>query len=139
MFIKFIHKYSEYSLLLVAGYLPPEGSAWGRDAVGFYANVLRTVYLYNSECDAIYFSGDLNSRFGLDLDFLPGIDDICSRTIIDKSKNKHGVKLLNFLLKSKMIVYNARLTTQFDNCTFIDLAKGSSVVEYFIVLINVLN
>ncbi len=69
MVITFMHKYSEYSFLLVAGYLPPEGSAWGRDAVSFYAHVLRTVYLYNSECDAIYFSYDLNSKFGQDLDF----------------------------------------------------------------------
>ncbi len=86
MVVKCMHKYSEYSSLLVAGYLPPEGSAWGRDAIGFYAHILRTVYLYNSECDAIYLSGDLNSRFGLDLDLIPGIDDICNRNVIDQSK-----------------------------------------------------
>ncbi len=94
--------------------------------------------MYNSECYAIYLSGDLNSRFGLDLDFLPSIDDICNRKVIDKSKNKHEKELLNFLLESKMIVCNARLTTQFDNCTVIDPAKGSSVDDYFIVPINVL-
>ncbi len=46
------------------------------------------------------------------------------------------MELLNFVLKSQMIVCNSRLTTQFDNFTFIDPDKGSSVVDCFIVPIN---
>ena len=133
MVLKFTDRHTEYCFLLIAAYLPPEGSAWGRDAIGFYSHILGIIYQYSSECDTVYLTGDLNSRFGSEKDFIPGIDDVNNRHVIDNGKNKHGTALLNFLLESKMIVCNGRLNPEFDNFTFIDPARGSSVVDYFIV------
>ena len=138
MAIKFTHKQSEYCFLLIATYLAPERSLWGRDAEGFYGHILHLIFEYN-DCDTVYVSGDLNSRCGAETDFIPGVDSLEKRIILDKSKNKHGISLLNFLLDTKLCICNGRVTPEYDNFTCIEPAKGSSVVDYFLVPIDMIN
>ena len=42
--LKFVDKITEYSILLINCYLPPENSLYGRDAVGFFCTYSR-IYL----------------------------------------------------------------------------------------------
>ena len=136
--VKFIDKFTKFCFLVIALYLPPEQSTWGRDANSFFAHVLQLIYEY-SYCDTIILAGDTNSRIGSIQDFIPEVDDgVSSRTILDKTKNKHGQEMLNFLVESAMCVCNGRVTPQYDNYTFIH-SRGKSVIDYIAVPFEFLN
>ena len=131
-----LNKNTDYCVLLIAGYLPPERSPWGRDALSFYSHILTLLYQYEY-CDNVILTGDLNSRIGSEPDYITGIDDVCNRRVLDKCKNAHGSALIDFLLDAKMCVCNGRFDHQNDNWTCIKW-NGTSVVDYFIVTIDCL-
>ena len=125
------HKTTGYSMLIITCSLPPSNSTWGRDATHFYAHVLSIIYMF-SHCDMTIICDDLNSRFGMKKDFIPDIDEINDRTVLDKEDNYHGNALIEFLLDSKCCVVNGRITPEYDNFTCIR-TFGKSVVDYFII------
>ena len=73
--MKFTHKFSNFSFLLISAYLPPETSPWGRDANAFFDHVLQLMYTYH-DCDAIFMLGDLNALVANMPDVDVAIDDI---------------------------------------------------------------
>lgn len=129
--IKFTAIISQFSFVVVCAYLPPENSAWGRDASEFYSHILHLIYLYNN-VDAYVLCGDFNSRFGDKQETNIDIDNLPRRLILDKSKNMHGDCLFEFLVDGKMCIINGRLNPLSDNFTSVT-TKGKSVVDYFIV------
>ena len=133
--IQFVHKTSEYVLVVYSCYLPPENSTRGRDAQGFYSHLLAQIYM-NCDSDSIFIAADFNSRIGSLSDIINDIDTIPKRTIIDKSVNQHGHELLDFLNESKCCVLNGRFDSKNDNFTSIS-RKGKAVVDYMTVLKNV--
>ena len=132
--VKFDDKMSGYNFLVVAMYLSPEQSVWGRDANGFFNHLLGIMYQFN-ECDNIILAGDLNSKIGNMEDYIPEIDNVQPRSILDHSRNKHGQELINFLLESNMCVCNGRITPQFDNYTYVH-TRGKSIIDYIIVPVD---
>ena len=72
---KFVSKHTDFCFLLIGMYLPPEQSTWGRDALSFYAHLLKLVYEF-SYCDNLVLAGDTNSKLGAPSDFIPEIDDV---------------------------------------------------------------
>jgi len=129
--MKFIRKSDDYNFLVVALYLPPEQTSWGRDATKFYSHVLKIIYEHSS-CDNILLAGDVNGKIGDLSDFICEVDgNIRPRNSLDKTINKHGRELIDFLIESKMCVCNGRITTEFDNYTFIH-PRGKSVIDYVI-------
>ena len=116
LIMKLIHKISNVVILLCVGYLPPENSVWGRDASSFYEHLVSNIYIH-SDADYFIICGDLNSRFGNEKDFIPDIDDIMERNILDTGKNQHGQCLLEFLLETKFGVVNGRITPDNDSFT----------------------
>jgi len=137
MAVKFTHKESLYTFVIINAYLPPDNSVWGRDATGFMSYVLSLVYLYYN-CDALFVIGDVNSRLGKKSDYIEDIDNIPDRQILDETVNKHGDVFRDFLLESNMCVLNGRVTPQFNNFTSVSV-KGSSVVDYIAVPHHTLN
>ena len=136
--VKFTDKLSKFCFLIIALYLPPEQSTWGRDASSFFAHVLQLIYEH-SYCDTIILAGDTNSKIGAMQDFISEVDDgVCNRRVLDKCKNKHGQEMLNFLLESAMCVCNGRITPEYDNYTFIH-SRGKSVIDYIAVPFEFLN
>ena len=130
--LKLVNKFSSFSFILYCCYLPPESSPRGRDAVDFYAHILSELYFYE-ECDMVLICGDLNSRIGTTQDYIADIDvNIGDRVILDKTKNKHGDCLIEFLKDAKCCVINGRVTPEFNNYTFMS-HQGSSVNDYIIV------
>lgn len=130
--VKVEHKKSEYDFLLVSCYLPPEKSAWGQDATGFFAHLLSIIYSH-CDVDGVYIMGDFNSRIGSWQDFNENIDaDIGQRKITDKTTNKHGETFLEFLKDSKCCVLNGRFDSRSENYTFVQSQRGSSVVDWVI-------
>ncbi len=134
--IKFSNKNTDYCFLVIGLYLPPEQSPWGRDATAFFSHVLKLIYEFNY-CDNIFLAGDMNSKLGTAQDFVPSVDDICERKVLDKSKNKHGQEMLDFLIESKFCVCNGRVTPEYDDYTFIH-TRGKSVIDYICVPIDCL-
>ena len=129
--VKFNCKLSDYCFLVVGLYLSPELSTWGRDASGFYDHLLQLMYEH-SNADNIILGGDLNSKLGSLQDFIPDVDNVPPRTILDSTKNRHGDELFNFLMEANMCVCNGRVTPQLNEYTYIH-ARGKSVIDYFIV------
>lgn len=54
--------------------LPPERSAWGKDALFLFNHPLSQIYLC-SGAEAIYICGDFNSRIAAVDDYLLEVDD----------------------------------------------------------------
>ena len=88
--VKLTEKTTRYSIILIACYLPPERSPWGRDACSFFSYIINFIHIHSCSSDAIYLCGDLNSRLGTKQDFIKGIDMVEDRQVIDKFSNKHG-------------------------------------------------
>lgn len=97
--IQFNDKFTDFKFIAFVCYLPPENSPWGRDALAFFSHLLSQIYL-NSETDAIFLLGDINSRLGSLRDFCVDIDNIRSRDITDHTQNIHGQSFSEFLLDS---------------------------------------
>ena len=135
--VKLTEKISKYSVILIACYLPPERSPWGRDASKFFGHILNCIHIYTNECDAIYLCGDLNSRLGNKQDYIKGIDDIKDRQILDNTYNKHGEAFYEFLLDSKMCVLNGRVNSECNDFTYVS-SRGKSVVDYVVVPITII-
>ena len=126
--LKFTHKKSKYSFVVINTYLPPENSVWGRDATAFMSHLLSIVYTV-SDCDAVYCVGDVNSRVGNKVDFVEHVDDLSKRHITDHVTNSHGETFIDFLLESKLCILNGRVCPENDDYTCVKTI-GSSVVDY---------
>jgi hypothetical protein len=131
--MRFTCKTSEFKFVLFSCYLPPQNSIWGRDADGFYAHILNLMYVHN-DADMILIVGDLNSRIGQDLDMINCLDttELPMRNALDLTKNRHGESLLDFLKDGQLCILNGRLSPEFNNFTFVQPSRGSSVVDYVI-------
>ena len=51
--INLTSNYTDYSFVVISGYLPPENSVWGRDSQEFSSHALSLVYIYN-DCDTVF-------------------------------------------------------------------------------------
>ena len=127
--IKLINRNTGYSILLLACYLSPENSTWGRNSQGFFAHILSLVYTYY-DCDFMILAGDLNSRIGDLKDIMDDIDSIPPRFVLDTVKNQHGKEFIEFLIESRFCTLNGRSP----NGNFTSVTnKGRSVVDYICV------
>ena len=84
--VKFTRFSDDYCFLIVALYLPPEQTSWGRNASAFYAHLLKIVY-ENTQCDDLFLAGDVNSKIGDMSDFVVEVDEVQPRKVIDKVTN----------------------------------------------------
>ncbi len=128
--IELEHKIMSFKALLVACYLPPENSPYGRNVDGFLSHLEQICFSHGSEYDYILFGGDLNARIGSLCDNEPDIDiPLPNRIPLDDTHNSHGQSFIQFLKDCKMCVLNGRFDPNWDNYTYI--ARGKSVVDYF--------
>ena len=97
LYIKLIDKVTSFAISLFGVYLPPDTSPYGQHADLVFEYILNKLY----ECyddNLILVLGDINARFGEKLDFIPEVDEVPDRTVIDHTINDHGRAFLNFLL-----------------------------------------
>ena len=121
---------TDSKIVLVPCYIPPEDSAWSMDCEYVYNHL--TSVLFSLEDVAItILGGDVNAKIGDKVDFIPDIDVIPERVVLDNSNNKHVESFINFLLANKMCVVNGRIMQGKDNFMYIT-RKGKSVVDYFV-------
>ena len=101
-------KVTEFTCIIFACYLSPENSKWGRDASKFFVHILTIIYM-SSYADLIILCRDINSRVGNELDYIPEIDTVKERKILDTSKNTHGKLFIEFLKDAKLCIVNGRV------------------------------
>ena len=82
--------------------------------------------------DSVFFlCGDYNSRCSNLYDYIPGVDKVVERDVVDFTLNKYGEIFFDFLINSKCSILNGRNFIA-NNFTFIG-PNGSSVVDYCVV------
>ena len=134
--VLFTNKNTGYCFMVYSLYLPPETSTVYNNAPEFFDRILLEVYKC-IDVDAIYFVGDLNAKLGGLKDYTD-IDPIAPRKVIDAAENNHGKAFREFLIESKCCTVNGRITSEFDNYTFVS-TRGTSIVDYFFVPHDCLN
>lgn len=131
--LRFSHKKSDFSFLVISAYLPPENSPWGRDAFSFFNHLLQLIY-NNCDTDAVFILGDLNSRVGNLSDFDDLLDCIPNRCInVDDKINSHGRSLIDFLIDAKCCIANGRISQESSNKFTFHSVRGLSLVDYILV------
>ena len=75
-------------------------------------------------------------KFGKLIDYIPEVDVVPPRIILDDATNRHGSVFREFLLDAKCCLVNGRITPEHDTYTFIEPWRGSSIVDYFITSLN---
>ncbi len=125
------NKKSHFSTLIIGLYVPPENSVIGEKIDSFLENVTNMLYEHN-DYDMTIVCGDFNSRLGKELDYIPEIDVLPLRVIIDEVHDQNGITMCDFLLENKLAVVNGRVCPLKDNFTCIN-TRGRSVIDYFVV------
>ncbi len=129
--IELVHKIMSIKVLLIACYLQPESSPYGRNVDEFMSHIEQLCYSYSAEYDYIMFGGDINARMGTLCDTETDIDmSLPDRKPLDTVSNSHGQSFIQLLKDCKMCVLNGRFEPQHNNFTFIN-SRGKSVVDYF--------
>jgi hypothetical protein len=130
LWIKFTHKTSSDVFYSCVCYLPPVESTRDVNVNEFYDTLLCQIHRYGGQ-SLLYTTGDFNGRIGDKHDYIPGVDDIPVRHVVDFVSNSHGNVLCNFLINTNCCVLNGRNTVRNDY-TYIS-TNGSSVVDYCIL------
>lgn len=124
------HIPSQFAIILIGCYLPPENSVWGRNSTDFFAHLITLLY-QSMNSDLVMLCGDLNARIGDKLDSINVIDNVPLRKNVDQETNKHGESLIEFMKDTRMCTLNGRYDADKDDFTSIS-SRGKSVVDYII-------
>ena len=96
LWIKFTSKVDkEDSFYVCSIYLPPGFSSRAVNVNEFYDSLLSQIYTIPGG-RMFYLCGDLNSRVGENLDYIPSVDDQTDRNIVDCNCNSYEKSLLTF-------------------------------------------
>ena len=124
------HKFTNHTIVIYSFYLPPENSVWS-NPTEVYAHLISQIYL-RTYADAIYLCGDLNARTGNLCDYIPEVEDIPPRKLVDTTRyNMYGEKLIEFVKDMKLCIINGRVSPENGNFTCVS-TRGRSVVDYFL-------
>ena len=82
LWLQFRHKSDNFTLLPCVCYLPPENSSRRVDVNTFFDTLLVIMYAYQN-LGSILICGDFNGRCGDLEDFIPGVDSIEHRDVVD--------------------------------------------------------
>ena len=128
--IKLVNNVNEFSIGILALYLPPDNYIYGRDPENFF-NQAAALWEDLSDCDLLVGSGDVNSRTKEIMEYIPEIDGnlIKPRYNPDLIKNSHADSFISFLKDNRSIILNGRVTPEYNNYTFVS-PRGCSVPDY---------
>ena len=128
--IKLVNNVNEFSVGILALYLPPDNYIYGRDPENFF-NQAAALWEDLSDCDLLVGSGDVNSRTREIVDYIPDIDGslIPHRYNPDLAKNSHADSFISFLKDNRSLILNGRVTPDLNNYTFVS-PRGCSVPDY---------
>ena len=130
LWLKFNAPQNEKSFNCCVCYVPPSDSTRSLDLTEFYDTLMCQVHVYCKDKD-FFICGDFNGRLGELEDFIPGVDSIPERSVVDFHINSEGERLCEFLINTDCCILNGRKSIKNDY-TFVG-PQGSSVVDYCII------
>ncbi|CAG2193143.1 ACAD9 [Mytilus edulis] len=136
LWISLEHKDGKDGFKACVCYLPPVNSTRNDDANEFYDALLSQVHMYGKD-SLFLLCGDFNSRCSNFENYIPGVDKIPERNIVDFKSNLYGELLCEYLINSSCCILNGRNCVK-NNYTYVS-QLGSSVVDYCIVPYESLN
>ena len=113
-------------------YLPPENSSRGNESQEFLDNMLSQIYVHHHPLISLVICGDFNARLGEKQDYSDSADTVPKRIIVDKTLNRYGHHILDFLNDPCCCILNGRGDPKLDNYTSVS-PRGRAVVDYMIV------
>lgn len=111
-------------------YLPPINSTRTCDANEYFDMLINQIHIYGKDA-FFYICGDFNSRCSEMEDFIPGIDILPERKVLDFTANAYGENMCDFCINANCCILNGRNSKK-DNFTFVS-TQSSSVVDYCLV------
>ena len=117
-----------FTINICVCYLPPEESSRRVNPHGFYDTLITQIYQYQDNGNMNFICGDFNGRYGVEDDFIEGVDPVCERHVVDHKRNKFGDLLLDFLINVNYCMLNGRNHTSNDFTSV--STKGLAVVDY---------
>ena len=135
--LKLQNRFTNFTILLIGTYLPPESSVYGDDPDRVFQELVSLIY-ENTDSDLTYLLGDYNARIGNKRDLIESVDNIPERVALDLQTNDHGTSLINFLLQANCCVVNGRIDPLLDSFTSVS-HRGKAVVDYIIAAHDSLN
>lgn len=120
-------KVSDISMCICVCYLPPSGTSREVDSNAFFDTLMTQVYTYQ-KLGMFYICGDVNSRIADEADYIPGVDNIPERIVLDFTRNQYCEAFIDFLINVNCCVLNGRNVKR-DFYTY----RNVSVVDYCFV------
>ncbi len=121
-------KISDMSILLIGCYFSPENSIYGRHIDEVLESITSILFEY-TDVDITLMMGDMNARVGNMKDYIPEIDTLPDRIVIDTTDNSHGHALTDFLIETKLAIVNGRCCPLSDSFTYIShKAQALSII-----------
>lgn len=130
LWLELTPKVGKQELLCCVCYLPPTESTRDVDCNDFLDTLTCQIHMYSKE-SMFYLCGDFNASVSNLDDFIPGIDNIQERNVVDYKCNKYGEHLCAFLVKSNCCILNGR-NYRNNDFTFINTQR-TLVVEYCLI------
>ena len=87
--------------------------------------------MYQNE-GLLFICGDFNARCGHELDFIPGVDNVPERKILDHTHNYYGSLLCDLCTSADMAILNGRTESGVNDYTYVT-DNGLSVVDYCLI------
>ena len=93
--IQLSDKITNFCIVVICCYLPPERSSRGRTSDTVFAHLISLLYLYEEQSDILLVCGDFNGRIGSGDDCINGVDKLPQRKVIDNVRNAQGDEFIN--------------------------------------------
>ena len=111
-------------------YLVPEFTTRNVNPQEYFDKLLCQIHVFQRDSNLMIFGG-FNAPIGDSDNFIPGVDVLPERDIVDFQKNSYYDMFLEFLISTNFCVLNARNSVTND---FTYIAQGgASVVDYCIL------
>ncbi|CAC5390044.1 unnamed protein product [Mytilus coruscus] len=112
IWVKFSDKTNNSNIFYVCvTYLTPEFSARSTNVHDFFDTLMSQIYSIPNGYP-FYLCGDFNSRIGEMEDFIPGVDNLPVREVIDFKSNSYGEIFCEFLSNINCCVLNGRIALE---------------------------
>ena len=127
LWIQFRSKHGKNVFNSCVCYIPPSDSTRSVHLTEFYDTLMSQVHVYCKD-KQFYICRDFNGRVGALEDFIPGVDTIQERSVVDFYVNKEGERVCEFFIDTDCCVLNGR--NSINNDYTFKGPQGSSVVDY---------
>lgn len=117
-------------LLFCVCYVPPANSTRQINVGEYFDTLMTKIHQYQNK-GLVTLCGDFNIRIGNHDDFIPGVDDVIVRNVVDFKTNQYYDTFLDFLISTNFCVLNGK---KYKHNDFTSVStRGCAVVDYCLI------